>query len=211
MTPSAAPRPPQSGLSKSERTREAVLAAAEELFSQRGFDATPLSAIGERAGIQGSAILYHYPTKRELYEAVLDRMFAPMADDVDRHLFSDRSLPERLGSITASMVQFAAARPAAARLVLREAATESSEGGEILGSASQRRWSRFLGALAKEDVVDFDPLIVWNIVVGAICFYFGAGPTAGGLTHDPCDPIRAAEFEAQMIRLTHTLCGFEQE
>jgi TetR/AcrR family transcriptional regulator len=196
-------------LSKSERTREAVLVAAEELFSERGFDATPLSAIGERAGIQGSAILYHYATKRELYEAVLTRMFTPMLDEVNRELRGDGTLPERLGSITGAMVRFAAARPAAARLVLREAFAGSTEAGDIVGAATQRQWRRFVDALASEDGVDFDPLVVWNIVVGAICFYFGAGPTVGGVTHDPTDPARAAEFEARMIRVTRTLCGFD--
>jgi len=204
LTTITAPR-----LSKAERTRDAVLAAAEDLFSERGFDATPLSAIGERAGIQGSAILYHFGSKRELYEAVLDRMFTPMLDDVNRQLHGDGSLPDRLGSITATMVRFAASRPAAARLVLREA-SPGSEAGDIVGTASQRQWSRFVDALAGEDGVDFDPLVVWNIVIGAICFYFAAAPTVGGLTHDPCDPQRAAEFEARMIHVTHTLCGFGQ-
>lgn len=197
--------------SKSERTRQAVLAAAEDLFSERGFDATPLSAIGERAGIQGSAILYHYATKRELYEAVLNRMFTPMIDEVRSDLQGDGSLPERFGSMTSTLVRFAAARPAAARLVLREAFAGSTEAGDIVGTASQREWSRFVVALAREDGVDFDPLVVWNIVVGAICFYFGAGPTVGGLPYDPCDPARAAEFEFRMVHLTQTLCGFEQE
>ena len=198
-----------SRLSKADRTREAVLAAAEDLFSERGFDATPLSAIGERAGIQGSAILYHFASKRELYEAVLDRMFTPMLGEASRELAGDGSLSDRLGAITATMVRFAADRPAAARLVLREASAGSAEAGDIISAASQREWGRFVRALAREDGVDFDPLVVWNIVVGAICFYFGAGPTVGGLTHDPRDSARVAEFEAAMINVTQTLCGFE--
>ena len=192
-------------LSKSERTRDAILAAAEDLFSERGFDATPLNAIGERAGIQGSAILYHYASKRELYEAVLDRMFTPMLDDIHDQLASDRELSDRLAAMTAATVRFAAARPAAARLVLREAFA-SPEAGDIVSTASQRQWDRFAHALTKEEEVDFDPLAVWNIVIGAICFYFGAGPTVGGLPYDPTDPVRIAEFEARMIAVTKTLC-----
>lgn len=192
-------------MSKSERTRDAILAAAEDLFSERGFDATPLSAIGERAGIQGSAILYHYASKRELYEAVLERMFTPMLDDVHGELSGDGELAERLAAMTAAAVRFAAARPAAARLVLREAFA-SPEAGEIVGTASQRQWDRFARALSKEGEVDFDPLVVWNIVIGAICFYFGAGPTVGGLPYDLTDPRRVEEFEARMIAVTKTLC-----
>ena len=58
---------------------------------------------------------------------------------------------------------------------LMRQAVRFSEAGDIVGTASQREWARFVEMLAREDEVDFDPLIVWNIVVGAICFYFGAG------------------------------------
>ena len=193
-------------MSKSERTREAILAAAEDLFSERGFDATPLSAIGERVGIQGSAILYHYPSKRELYQAVLERMFRPMLEDVHHELAADGDLSDRLAAMTVAAVRFAAARPAAARLVLREAFA-TAEAGDIVGSASRHEWDRFARALAREGKVDFDPLVVWNIVIGAICFHFGAGPTVGGLSYDPTDPARVTEFEARMVAVTKTLCA----
>lgn len=201
MTTATSPR-----MSKSERTQEAVLAAAEDLFSERGFDATPLSAIGERAGIQGSAILYHYASKRELYQAVLERMFGPMLEDVHHELAGAGALSDRLAAMTVAAVRFAAARPNASRLVMREAFA-SPEAGDIVGSASQREWDRFALALAREDEVDFDPLVVWNIVIGAICFHFGAGPIVGGLPYDPTDPAQVTEFEARMVAVTETLCA----
>ena len=55
---------------KSQRTTESILVAAEEPFSEHGFDGASLDAIDRRAGMQGTAILYHYATKRELYEAI---------------------------------------------------------------------------------------------------------------------------------------------
>ncbi|MEE9607988.1 MAG: helix-turn-helix domain-containing protein, partial [Myxococcota bacterium] len=64
--------------SKSERTRDAILEAAEGLFSESGFDRTSLDAIGERAGILGTAILYQFPNKRALYEAVVSELFGWM-------------------------------------------------------------------------------------------------------------------------------------
>jgi hypothetical protein len=108
-----------------------------------------------------------------------------------------------------ALVRFAAANPSAARLVMREAFADGGEGGEIVGIASQREWRRFADALARERGVDFEPLVVWNIVIGAVSFYFGAGQAVGGLTYDPCEPSRAAEFEARMVQLTQTLCEAE--
>jgi AcrR family transcriptional regulator len=132
---------------KSDRTRESILVSAEVLFSERGFDATTLDAIGEQAGMQGTAILYHYASKRVLYEAVLDRMFAPMLDEVHHHLEADLPVDERYAAVTTEMVRFAAAGPAAARLILREASAGSAEAGDIVGSASQRQWISVLDAL----------------------------------------------------------------
>lgn len=179
------------------------------LFSERGFDATTLDAIGERAGIQGTAILYHYASKRALYEAVLDRMFAPMLDDVHRLVRADRPVSERFAAVTSTMVRFAAARPAAARLILREASTGSAEAGEIVGTASRRQWLEFLAALdsgAEQDrAPDVDPHVLWNIVVGAICFNFGTASLVGTSPQDSGDPARVAEFEAVMVALTHLL------
>ncbi len=188
-----------------------MLAAAEVLFSERGFDATTLDAIGARAGMQGTAILYHYASKRALYVAVLDRMFAPMLDDVYRVVESDLPLDERFAAVTRTMVRFAAARPAAARLILREASAGSAEAGEIVGSASQRQWVKFLDALGsgadRAPAVDVDPRVIWNIVIGAICFNFGTDSLVGGTAHDSDDPVRLAEFEAVMIDLTLSLWG----
>lgn len=199
--------------SKSERTRATVLAAAEGLFSERGFDATSLGAIGDRAGIQASAILYHYASKRELYEAVLERMFSPLVEAVVGQLRGAGTLPERLEAVTVTLVRFATDRPAAARLVLRESVAGSDRGsevGEIVGAASQRHWQQFLEALAGEDGVTFDPLLVWNLIVGAICFFVGAGPVVGGLAHHADSADRVAALEASMISVTRALCGFDE-
>jgi TetR/AcrR family transcriptional regulator len=200
---------------KSERTKESVLVAAEALFSERGFDATTLDAIGERAGMQGTAILYHYSSKRALYEAVLDRMFTPMLDDVHRLLKDDNPLSQRFAAVTSTMVRFAAARPAAARLILREASAGSVEAGDIVGSASQHQWAKFIDALGSDvddpATADFDPRLVWNIVIGAICFNFGTGAIAGNQSHSASDPDQVAQFEAVMIDLTHSLCQLRSD
>ena len=200
---------------KSERTKEAVLAAAEVLFSERGFDATTLDAIGSHAGMQGTAILYHFSTKRVLYEAVLDRMFTPLIVDVHGHFEADQPVGDRVAAITSTMVRFAAARPAAARLILREASTGSDEAGDIVGSASRRQWARFLGALDNASVDGnrdgLDPRVMWNVVIGAICFHFGGGSTVGALPGDPHDSAQVAEFEMLMVTLARSVAGLDDE
>lgn len=59
-----------------ERSRRAILAAAERLFAERGFEATSLAEIGEEAGVSRGTPSYFYGSKEELYVAVLEAMTA---------------------------------------------------------------------------------------------------------------------------------------
>ena len=56
---------------KSERTRERILDAAAACFRERGFAATRLSDIADRAGLQAPSLYYHFASKEELIEVVL--------------------------------------------------------------------------------------------------------------------------------------------
>jgi len=51
-----------------ERTREAVLRTAEDLFARQGFAETSLQQIGEAAGYARSTPAYFFRSKQELYD-----------------------------------------------------------------------------------------------------------------------------------------------
>jgi AcrR family transcriptional regulator len=59
-----------------ERSRRAILDAAEALFARRGFDAASLAEIGEAAGVSRGTPSYFFGSKEDLYRAVLERMYA---------------------------------------------------------------------------------------------------------------------------------------
>jgi AcrR family transcriptional regulator len=62
------------------RTREAVLHAAREEFSTRGFDAVTLRRIAERAGVDPALVTHHFGSKGGLFRAVLDVQVDPAAE-----------------------------------------------------------------------------------------------------------------------------------
>ncbi|MFT4199360.1 TetR family transcriptional regulator [Gordonia sp. (in: high G+C Gram-positive bacteria)] len=53
-------------------TREQIIAAARELFAQRGFGATPLRAIAALAGVDVALIPYYFGNKRGLFVAAME-------------------------------------------------------------------------------------------------------------------------------------------
>jgi AcrR family transcriptional regulator len=59
-----------------ERSKEAILSAAEDLFARQGFEGTSMQEIGEAAGVARSTPAYFFRSKEALYEAVLARVVA---------------------------------------------------------------------------------------------------------------------------------------
>jgi TetR/AcrR family transcriptional regulator len=55
-----------------------ILDAAEDLFANKGYGATSIVDIADAVGIRGPAIYKHYSSKTDVYNAVVDRLFAPM-------------------------------------------------------------------------------------------------------------------------------------
>ena len=59
-------------------TKEQILAAAESLFAEHGFEGVPLRKIIAEAGVNSAAIHYHFGSKEGLVKAVLARRFNPL-------------------------------------------------------------------------------------------------------------------------------------
>jgi len=53
-------------------TRRRVLLAAEALFAQRGYEATGMADVAERAGIGVGTLYHHFPDKRALLLSLID-------------------------------------------------------------------------------------------------------------------------------------------
>jgi len=65
-------------------TRERLLAAASELFAERGFRATTARDIAARARVNLAAAHYHYGSKKDLYLEVLRAQFATIRTALTR-------------------------------------------------------------------------------------------------------------------------------
>lgn len=57
-------------------TRARILDAAERLFAERGFDATPTARIAQTAGVPKGLLFYYFPTKTDLLRALVGERLA---------------------------------------------------------------------------------------------------------------------------------------
>ena len=59
---------------RSEGTRAAIVAAARELFAEKGYGATSTEEIVARAGLTRGALYHHFKGKGDLFLAVVDQL-----------------------------------------------------------------------------------------------------------------------------------------
>ena len=60
----------------SRDTKERILTAALELFSQKGYEGTNIRELSASLGLVKSGIYKHYESKEDIWNALLDRMIA---------------------------------------------------------------------------------------------------------------------------------------
>ncbi len=61
-----------------ERTQQAILAAAEKEFANKGLAGARVDIIAERAGANKRMLYYYFNSKENLYLAVLERVYGAM-------------------------------------------------------------------------------------------------------------------------------------
>jgi len=61
-----------------------ILAAAQEIFGERGYDATRLEDVGRRAGCTKGTVFLYYESKSELFKAAVREAMSPMVRDTEQ-------------------------------------------------------------------------------------------------------------------------------
>jgi AcrR family transcriptional regulator len=76
---SAAPRARRTQADRSAATRDALIAAARQLFAEQGFADVPTDAIVTAAGVTRGALYHQFADKTALFDAVVDAVEADIA------------------------------------------------------------------------------------------------------------------------------------
>ncbi len=125
-------------------TRERILDAAEDTFARVGYEAASLSAIADVVGIRTPSLYKHFPSKQEMYDAVLERLLAPHSEAMHALLSRPADPSEAAGNL-AAVVGLYFTRPNLARLVQHAALA----GGPELQLIATRWYGPLLGRAAE--------------------------------------------------------------
>lgn len=99
-------------------TRERILAAALDLFGRRGVDAVSLDDIAAVVGVRKQTVLYWFPSKDELVDAVLESTASELAVAIEAAVRAAPDDPlERVDAVVGAAFRLAVRRPAVLGLV----------------------------------------------------------------------------------------------
>ena len=103
-------------------TEEKILAAAEEVFHQKGYDGTRMQEVADHAGINKGLLHYYFKTKDVLFEAIFSVAIHRMVTKISAILELETGLEEKIGMIVDQYISLLLKNPALPRFVLNELA-----------------------------------------------------------------------------------------
>ena len=199
---------------KAERTRAAILAAAEQQFARHGYVATRLEDVAAEVGVKRAALFYHFRDKQALYDAVVADAFGLLAARLEVAFADPSAIPARIEKAVEVWVDTITARPTIARLILRHAAEadELKKQGVFPGSEQllKRAWTLYEEGVEGGELkpVSEDFFHAASAVLGATVFYVAAmAPLAPGTGFDPLAPEQVASHKRDALRTARLLLG----
>jgi len=161
-------------------TAARILAAAEALFAEHGFEAVSINAIAERVGVSKANVFHHFSSKNALYQAVPRKA-------CDATTLQFKHMVAQSGAVATNLAQFAESHLASilehdqfARLILREILSDRpKEEFKIAQQVFGENFSELVEILRRgqehnELRADLDPALVATLLVGANVFFFQA-------------------------------------
>jgi AcrR family transcriptional regulator len=150
---------------------ESVLAAAVELFTERGFDSTSIDDLARRLGVGKSAIYHHIESKDALLGLALDRALTGLEEVAERVRRRDAPAVDRLEELLRESVRVLVDRLPYVTLLLRVRGNSEVERQAL---ARRRRIDRLVGDLVAQAVRDgdlapgTDPAVTARLLFGMV-------------------------------------------
>jgi len=141
---------------RTEATREALIAAARKLFTERGYEQVGTEEIVRAAGVTRGALYHHFDGKRDLFEAVYERIEIDLAERIAAGaLNAQASSPLEAMRAGVEMFLAASTEPETQRIVLLD-------GPAVLG------WDRWREIAAEHGLGLIEATLQAAIDAGAI-------------------------------------------
>ncbi len=157
-----------------------ILAAARELFSERGFDAVSMNAVAAAAGVSKANIFHHFRSKDALYLAVVKAACDAFCEETERLGVPEGRFEARLRRYAGEHLAHVLANGPVSRLILRDLLEKgTTRGQEFAEQVFGQNFARLVeilraGQQRGELRADADPAMAAVLMIGADLTYFQA-------------------------------------
>jgi AcrR family transcriptional regulator len=110
-----------------------IVHAARRRFLKEGIDGASLRMIARDAGTSIGMIYYYFPTKDDLFFAVVEEVYMGILADLTRALANDAPVKERIGRVYERIGKLSKTELAAVQLIAREVLISSSRLDRLIG------------------------------------------------------------------------------
>jgi len=130
-----------------------ILAAAREVFLEKGFDRSSVSEIAAQVGVVEGLVYTYYPSKRDLLNAVLRGMYEPLIADLEDKFSRLHGVRSRMRFLIWRHLRVYVEEPNLSRLVLHEVRTGPEYFQSVLHDLHVR-YTAFLIRTVEEGIAD---------------------------------------------------------
>jgi AcrR family transcriptional regulator len=137
MTEASAPAHRGTRLSRDAR-RAQLLLAARDVFAAQGYHAAAMDDIAERAGVSKPVLYQHFPSKLELYRALLTTYADELIGRLEQAIKSTSDNQQRVHAAVSAYFDFVAGEGQSYRLVFESDLRSEPEAAAVVDGAMRR-------------------------------------------------------------------------
>jgi AcrR family transcriptional regulator len=189
-------------------TRERILDAALDAFSQHGFDGATTRAIAAAASVNLGLLSYYFQGKEDLWRAAVNQAFEALREGLGDDLRNAQGLDDRARTalLIRRYVRFVARHPEFVRLMHEEGKRDSERMHWLVDNHVKPIYLALSQLIERAQgtgrLADVDPLHLHYILVGAMALIFHQAPECRRMTgRDPMDDAVVEAHAEALVRL----------
>jgi TetR/AcrR family transcriptional regulator len=194
-----------------DATRDRIVAAAVDLFSERSFDGATTREIAAGAGVTQPLLTYHFRSKQELWRAAVDSLFDRLRRTMDERTAGLRGVDDVTTAklLVREFVTFSARNPQLHRIIMQESKADGPRMDYLVDHHVRpiyERTTALFEQLARRGAVPAIPAThLYYILTGAGPTLFVLAPECRRLSS--LDPSADAVVEAHADAVCRLLFG----